>query len=410
MRPRLFLQHLKSEPNVIIAIMAFHQIINLFRGPFLAAYFIKTSADSLPDLSLYYIFSFAAIAVIHYFISRIGKTRHRIAIFRFGVIMNFFYFLALVFIKSAMIRYLAFFALIHGFASSSYWMPLNLFIANKVDNSHRTKFTVRQKILTSTISVVVPLLLGSIITATDYRRTAIIILIISFIQIILSFFITPEPTHHLSRFNLKQTLRQLLKKSQVRRMALVEFASGLCEGHSALDALVSVLIFQSFRTDVNLGLFTSLSTVISMFALHIYGKYYKKRSDHKLVLITSFIPIFALLLLFVIRNNFTLVFFQICYITFASLILLARDIRLYNLADSKLVSRDNQCEFLVLREISLDAGRVFGYLILFVAASFGGRTILNLSMILFSCSMPFIASQLRKIHKFDRTISPNESK
>lgn len=52
-----FMKNTKSEGNIIIAINAMKKIMTLFLGPFLTTYFIKTSQESIVDLSTYYIFS-----------------------------------------------------------------------------------------------------------------------------------------------------------------------------------------------------------------------------------------------------------------------------------------------------------------------------------------------------------------
>ena len=49
----------------------------------------------------------------------------------------------------------------------------------------------KKKSLQSIIGIVIPVLLGSIISTTNFRLTAIIVLIISVIQIILSLLIKP---------------------------------------------------------------------------------------------------------------------------------------------------------------------------------------------------------------------------
>ena len=52
----------KLEENVIIAINAMKKIMVLFLGPFLTAYFIKASQESIADISIYYIFSYILLA------------------------------------------------------------------------------------------------------------------------------------------------------------------------------------------------------------------------------------------------------------------------------------------------------------------------------------------------------------
>ena len=87
------------EGNVIIAINALKNIIVLFLGPFLTAYFIKTSQESIVDLSIYYIFSYILLAIGSFVIAGIIKNKFRIGMFRIGVILNFIYILAIIILK-----------------------------------------------------------------------------------------------------------------------------------------------------------------------------------------------------------------------------------------------------------------------------------------------------------------------
>ena len=50
----------------------------LFLGPFLTAYFIKTSQESIVDLSVYYIFSNILLAVGSFIVASIIKNKFRI--------------------------------------------------------------------------------------------------------------------------------------------------------------------------------------------------------------------------------------------------------------------------------------------------------------------------------------------
>lgn len=43
----------RRKENLLIAISSLRKVIDIFFGPFLVTYFIKTSTDSLIDLSIY---------------------------------------------------------------------------------------------------------------------------------------------------------------------------------------------------------------------------------------------------------------------------------------------------------------------------------------------------------------------
>lgn len=80
----------KSEADIIIVIDAFKKIMTIFLGPFLTAYFIKISSESMVDLSIYYIFSYLLLGISSFIVASIVKNKFRIGMFRIGVITNFF--------------------------------------------------------------------------------------------------------------------------------------------------------------------------------------------------------------------------------------------------------------------------------------------------------------------------------
>ena len=297
----------KTEANVILGINALKIIMIIFTGPFLTAYFIKKSAESINDLSIYYIFSYIILAIGSFAVASIVKNKFRIGMFRVGVIINFFYIIVIIVLKEKIIDNLWLISILYGLSASAYFFPYNLFVINKIENSERTRFTVKSIIVESLVEVLCPILLGSIITVTNYELTAIIILVISFIQIILSFKLTPERENELPRFNAKDTWNRLKKNQQIQKMSIVEFFVGMNASDGALKILITILIFNSFKTDMNLGVITSIISILAIIVLQIYEKVYKNRNDSKLLTISSILPVISVLVLLVWRNNLTVI-------------------------------------------------------------------------------------------------------
>ena len=120
------------------------KIMTIFLGPFLTAYFIKVSSESI------------------------------------------------VILKEKVVDNLWLISVLYGISQSAYWFPYNLFVIDKVENSERTSYTVKKRLIVSSIGVLVPTILGTTITITNFELTSIIILVISLVQIILSFMLTPD--------------------------------------------------------------------------------------------------------------------------------------------------------------------------------------------------------------------------
>ena len=391
----------KIEENIIIAINAMKKVMILFLGPFLTAYFIKKSQESITDLSIYYIFSYTLLGLGSFVVASIIKNKFRVGMFRIGVIINFIYIMTIIILKEKIIEYLGLISILYGISSSAYWFSYNLFVINKIDNERRTEYTVKSKIIASIIGVLCPIILGSIITVTNYELTAIIILVISIIQIILSFMLSPDNETNLAKFNAKQTWNKLKSNKQIRRISIVEFFIGMNVSDGALEILMTILILNSFKTDMNLGIITSITTVLSMICVHLYGKIYKKRDDKGLIIVSSILPVIAVFILLIWRNNITIIIYNICYVIFTSLLTLTREIRLFNISDSYIVDKNNQCEFFALREGILNMGRVMGYTMLLLAGLTGSQLVLSIVMVLLTLSIPIMGLNITKIEKFE---------
>ena len=56
-----------NKANVMIIISSCKKIIDIFLGPFLIAYFIKTSVDSVVDLSIFKILNYFCLGILSMF-------------------------------------------------------------------------------------------------------------------------------------------------------------------------------------------------------------------------------------------------------------------------------------------------------------------------------------------------------
>lgn len=391
----------KFEENVIISITALKRIMALFLGPFLTAYFIKTSQESIIDLSVYYIFSYFLLAIGTFIVASIVKRKFRLEMFRIGVIVNFIYIFTIIMLKEQIINYLPLLSILYGISASSYYFPYNLFVVNKIDNKNRTAYSVKSKVVISIVDVVFPIILGSMISITNYQMTAVIILFISLIQIVLSFLLTPEKTNDLPKFDLIRAWKKIKKKSQIRKTLLVEFLVGLNIGSGALEVLRTILILNSFKTDFNLGIITSVTTIISIVFAHLYGKTYKNQTDKHIIIFSSIIPFLAMVAFLLWENGITVIIYNVCYVIFTAIISLTREIRLYNVSSVDVVGEDNQGEFFAIREAILNLGRICGYVLLLIAGISRSVKALNLVLVLLTISILMMGLNIYKIKKFD---------
>ena len=139
-----------------------------------------------------------------------------------------------------------------------------------------------------------------------------------------------------------------------------------------------------------------------MIFIKLYGKIYKKKNDKNIILISSIIPILAVFVLLLSKNIYTIVIYNVCYAVFTSILSLTRGIRLYNIADSSIIDKDNQCEYFVFREFILNLGRITGFIMLLIVGVIGSDILLNSVLVLLTLSILLMGVYLRKIKKFEK--------
>lgn len=390
---------IKSEQNTIIIMDAIKKIMTIFLGPFLTAYFISTSTNSILNISIYYIFTYATMALSTLVVAALAEKRNRIKIFRIGIILNFIYILIIILLKEKIINYLPIISILYGISASCYYFPYNLFIINKVKNTERTNYMVKLFITISVVGILFPIIFGSIITITNYILTAVIVLFISLIQIILSFFITDNHNGYLEEYNLKKAWLELKKNKQVINCLAGEFFIGMNICNGTLETVMVILILNSFKTNINLGIITSIATLLSILVVKIYGLIYNKRDDKKVIIISSIIPVISLIIFLILKTNTTVIIYKFSYVIFAEILSLVRKIKIFNLSNSKIVNKSNQCEFNAIREVTLNVGRVTGYTLLLLAGLTQSAVVLNIVTIILTLSLLVMSINLTKVKK-----------
>lgn len=392
-------EKIKSEQNIIIIMDAIKKIMTIFLGPFLTAYFISTSTNSILNIAIYYIFTYATMALSTLVVAALAEKRNRIKIFRIGIILKFIYILIIILLKEKIINYLPIISILYGISASCYYFPYNLFIINKVKNTERTNYMVKLFITISVVGILFPIIFGSIITITNYILTAVIVLFISLIQIILSFFITDNHNGDLEEYNLKKAWLELKKNKQVINCLAGEFFIGMNICNGALETVMVILILNSFKTNINLGIITSIATLLSILVVKIYGLIYNKRDDKKVIIISSIIPVISLIIFLILKTNTTVIIYKFSYVIFAEILSLVRKIKIFNLSNSKIVNKSNQCEFNAIREVTLNVGRVTGYTLLLLAGLTQSAVVLNIVTIILTLSLLVMSINLTKVKK-----------
>lgn len=389
----------KDESSLLIAIRTLRSILDTFLGPFLTTYFIQTSRDSLLELTEYKIILFLLFVVLTYIIGKIIKNRFRVQMYRFSIITNFLFILLIIFAKENIIHMVPIVSFMSALTSASYWLPVNLFLANKIDSSNRVKYSVNIQIITTLVGILTPLILGSVISVTSYKTTAIAALVISIISIILSFKLEKDNEVKEEKFEIIKKWNSIKKNENVKRTLYGSFFAGMSLSGGGLDTLITILIFEAFKSDFKLGLITSIVTVISMIAVKIYGAFNSRKIDNKVLFLAGIIPAVAGIVLAIYKNSITIIAFNIVYIICTTLIALINEIKHYVVIDNKDVKIEEQCEFLVIREMFLNTGKALSFILILLAVLANKDMLLNIVLVIHTIPIFVMGQLIKRIDK-----------
>ncbi|MBR2998544.1 MFS transporter [Candidatus Saccharibacteria bacterium] len=391
---------LTRDEKIILAFGPLRGIFDIFSGSFLTAYFVKVSSENLRYLSLYNILVYLMLAVGSFIFGYIIKKNFKIQTMRLSIIINAIYFFSILILGENIVTNLPLVAFLLGFSASAYWMPMNSIVSSKVDNNHRTRFTSLCTVATQVTNIVVPFLLGSLISASNFMVATVVVFVVSIFQIILSFLFKPIPNAAVGNLNYKKMFNIVRKNKQVRMLMFSKFLSGLSISGSALKMLIVLLIIEYYKTDFNLGMITSITALISIVVVDLYGRYYQNRSDKVAIFLSCLCVIVSLFIFIWFKVNILLIFFYIFYHIAVSLLCLSLDIRSYNISNQPNL-KALYGEFWSFNELFLNIGRIIGYSGVLLAGTISGQTGLTIMLIALTTCIPIGGVFIKRINKFE---------
>ena len=391
---------ISKEGLSVILINDFKEIMKLFFGPFLIAFFIQKSENSVPLLAIYYFLIYLFSSIFFIVVGRVINNNHKISMFKFGILMECIYALMFVILREKVIEHILLMALIYALASATFFLPYNFLVGDKINKKNRKFFELIKESSVAIIKIIVPILLGFTITITNYSSTTLIILILCIMQLLLTFNIKKVKEEKLDIYNPIIFFKDAVKDIEMRFVFLGEFLKGLTINTGALLVIITVYVVNAFKTDLALGYVTSFSYAVSLICVYFYNKYFKK-DDDKVIIMCSVLPTILTLLIVIKPTSSLILLYNLLYYSLITILFICSNARLWNKSESKEIDKRDRVEFWVIREIFLNIGRMTSYLLLFIISLFFSKTVLEIYTVILALSMIFIGYTTLKIKKIN---------
>lgn len=308
---------LNKNQKSLISIHIIRMILELFISTFLTSHILSFSADNvlgtgLLNVGLFFVAEFVIYAILYYFICFYVDRSNRIGFLRVGIFVNLCLLVLLVFFGEQLASWVILAGVIVGISDAFYY-PSYLVMKNEFTSRKTVKdYNISNTILTNIAKVVVPTLLGFLIDVSSYSNIAIYIVIISIIQFGLSFLIkTKRPEN--SKFELKPFFKFLKDNKDIRnKIRYTYFNAFLVGAKSTYKIIVVVLTIYTFKTNLSLGLFTSIFAVLTILLLMLFKKLDENPKINKLIiyLVIGILPVFSCVVMVAKMTKTTLIIYN----------------------------------------------------------------------------------------------------
>ena len=294
-------------------------VLEIFTSTFLTSHIVSINPDNvlgtgLLNIGIFYISQFLVYSFIYLFISHFVDKSNRVSFLRIGIFVNTCLLIALVFWGEAISNWIVLAGALCGFSDAFYYSSY-LVMKNELTNrGNMDKFNILIIILTNTIKIVVPTILGFLIDASSYSNIAIYIVAITIVQFALSFLIKSKRPEN-SKFELKPYFNYLKQNPEVRNKIKYTYINASLVGpKNTYKIIVVILTIFTFKTNLSLGFFTSIFSVLTMTLLLLYKKVDGSPKVNKffVYLFIGMLPVFSCLALVIWLNKITLVIYNLC--------------------------------------------------------------------------------------------------
>ena len=350
---------MKKNMICLMLMRILKKAINIFTDSFFVLYFMQLTNNNILPLGIYYLFLYSALIVSVLIVKNFLKSKKRIWLLRTGVVLNFIYFLIILLLRENIIKFAWLLGILYGIEEGLYYSVFNVY-ESEIKKDKIKEYIGNYNAICSVISVIIPLVFGSIMSYSGFGKCTFIVLLLVIIKIIITIIYNETSIPKQRIVNLKKYFNKIKKNKLVLRAHFVSIGNGLTYS-GAFNILITIYIIRIFKNSFSLGILTSIFSIVTAFASFLFAKYVKRYKYKKIIIFSNLLVIIFLLIMMIKCNSITIVLFNFIQSfakTYASLI---NENNLIVAANSKDIKNVFKEEYYVTHEIFIYIGRVISY-------------------------------------------------
>ncbi len=344
--------------KVLFSLRTLKNILTNFVDSFLVLYFLDVSDRNIVPLGIYKLVAIIAIYSVIFLTRNFSKSKNRVNLMRIGIVLNFVYFLTIILLKDKVVNYIYLVGLLYGLEEGFYYSVYNILESDGITNEERAKFAGTYTAIESILSIIFPLIFGSLISTTGFLKSLTVVFIIVIVRIILSFIYKDNNVPKSNKTNMKKYFELTNKDKRFKQMYKVEFLNGIVYSEAAFSYIVTIYIIKVFSDSFSLGVFTSIFSVITFIIGILFAKFINKKYYSSAIKISMVFTILSLFLMIFRCNAVTIILFNLFQTISKKLKNLITGNNQANLSNYSKIAKEYKTEYWLANETSLVIGRI----------------------------------------------------
>ncbi|NUJ97615.1 MFS transporter [Candidatus Gracilibacteria bacterium] len=273
----------------------------------------------------------------------------------------------IIFLGPKIIDYAFLFAMILGFFNGIYWINYHTNAFEFTNFKNRGNFEGIKNTLQILVGIIVPSLIGFIITFDFFSLGYEIAFTIGVLFLIVTLFTGLEKFEEREKEKtyFVDTFKKCVKDKDIFRSLYTYTLSGFSYSNTLLEVLIPVIIFSRVGRELDVGLIVSVFSLISMGGAYLFGRFVNYTYYRGTIIVSGILyalclwgfiafPYTSTMIIFSSLFNFFLVFFNLPQKVIS-------DNVLHKIKDYK----NRRVEYMVVREVFLFVGRISGFFLLY---------------------------------------------
>lgn len=335
---------------------------NALSGTFVSVYLWKARND-FALIGWFAAVQQITMAITFWLAGKWVKEHNKMNALRLGVVVSALFYGLVLFLGPSAVNYVWALGLVQGLASGLFWLAFNVVYFEVTDPDNRDRFNGLAGLLGSGAGMLAPWISGILITrlsdATGYRLIFSLSLGVFVLGAVTSFFLKKRKVSgHYGWFFAFRKMRDPDRTWLKVFGAMV--AQGIREG--VFGFLIALLVYISTKNEAKLGNFSLITSAVAFASFYAAGRWLKPKLRKWGMLLGVTGMILVILPFFWAVDYRTLLIFGIGTALFIPLYSVPLTSAAFDLIGRDEESSSHREEFIVLREVGLNAGRLLGTL------------------------------------------------